>query len=178
MNAWDPMNGHTATISDTQTVSRRLTRESRPRRGRQQFTWELRTKKHSRQQFMWELQQFKWELRMKHSCERFTWELQFKKHSCKQLNKTWPMLRRTMTWLTVQSWNTHIFTKMRNTWNGNTLTRGISMKMTERLWILCRSEQVLSAKWRSWQNSVLVNRATVRRRERCGQHDGVTDGKR
>ena len=81
----------------------RLTRESRPRKGRQQFTWELRTKKHSR----------------------------------KQLIKTWPMLRRTKTWLTWQSCNTHILTKMRN---GNTLTRGISMKMTERLWILCRSE--------------------------------------
>ena len=33
-----------------------------------------------------------------------------------------------------------------------------------------------SARWRSWENSVLVNRATVRRRERCGQHGGVTDG--
>ena len=51
------------------------------------------------------------------------------------------------------------------------------MKTIERLWILCRSEQVSNARWRSWENSVSVNRATVRRRERCGQHDGVTDGK-
>ena len=32
---------------------------------------------------------------------------------------------------------------------------------------------VLSARWRSWENSVLVKRATVRGRERCG--DGVCE---
>ena len=39
------------------------------------------------------------------------------KYSCKQLIKTWLMLKQTMTWLTWQSWNTHILTKMRNTRN-------------------------------------------------------------
>ena len=55
--------------------------------------------------------------------------------------------------------------------------KGISMKTMERLWILCRSELVSSARRRSWEHSVLVDRATVRRRERCGQHGGVTDGR-
>ena len=77
----------------------------------------------------------------------------------------------------VEWWNTHILTKMRSARNGNTLTRVTSTKMTERFWIQCRSEQESNAKWRSWENSVLVNRATVRRRARCAQHDGVTDGK-
>ena len=33
------------------------------------------------------------------------------------------MLRRSMTWLMWQSWNTHIPTKMRKMWSGNTLQR-------------------------------------------------------
>ena len=39
------------------------------------------------------------------------------------------------------------------------------------------TQEVVNAKWRSWEKTVSVNRATVRRRERCGQRDGVTDGK-
>ena len=118
-----------------------------------------------------------WESRPRRGREQFTWELRITKHSCKQLVKTWLMLKLSMTWLTRQSWNTHILTKMRNSRNGNNLSRDTSMKTMERLWILCRSEQVSTGRWCSWDKLVLVNRATVRRRERCGQHDGVTDGK-
>ena len=78
------------------------------------------------------------------------------KHSCKLLIKTWPMLKRTMTWLTYRSWNTHFLTKMKNTWSENTPKRCISMKTMERLWIQCRSGPVSSARWRSWENSVLM----------------------
>ena len=44
-----------------------------------------------------------------------------------------------------------------------------STKTMGRLWIRCRSELVSNAQWRSWVNSVLVNRANVRELERCGQ---------
>ena len=70
-----------------------------------------------------------------------------------------------------------ILTKMRNTRNGNILSMDTSMKTTERPWIQSRSERASIASWRSWMSWELVNRATVRRLETSGQHDGAPDGK-
>ena len=59
---------------------------------------------------------------------------------------------RPKTWLTWQSWNFHILTKMRSTRSGNILKRDISMKKTEHRWIQSSSERVSSASWFSWMS--------------------------
>ena len=47
----------------------------------------------------------------------------------------------------------------------------------KRSWICGRSKQRLNVQWRSWEKSVLMNCATVRRREKWSRHDGVTEEK-
>ena len=40
-----------------------------------------------------------------------------------------------------------------------------------------RSEQMLNVQWRSWETAVLINCATVRRRDKWSRHDGVIERK-
>ena len=105
----DPISGWRCFKSNSSFDSRG---ESRPRRGRQQFMWELP----ANQETQLRAAAFQMGAGMKHSCKLFSGSL-------------------------------------------------------------CRSELVSSMRWRSRENSVLVNRATFRRREKCGQHGGVIDGK-
>ena len=92
-------------------------------------------------------------------------------HSCKQLIKIWPMLRRTMTWFDLAVVDhTH----------PNEDEEHVEWEHPEKGYFDVDPVQVRAGVEREMafmRDSVLVNRATVRKRERSGQHDGVTDAK-